>query len=67
MTTGVEINGGSGNKIKGLTVIDGKGVVIDGVEVTKDNIGEFESRHIIGDKDSQASLSDIKVNGVKIK
>ncbi len=61
---GVEIIGGGGNTFNGITVNGGKGVVIDGVEVTKDNIEDLKKKGII---DSQVTLSNVKVNGVKLK
>lgn len=61
---GVEIIGGGGNTFNGITVNGGKGVVIDGVEVTKDNIEDLKRKGIIG---SQVTLSSVKINGVKLK
>ncbi|WP_372845380.1 hypothetical protein [Psychrobacter sp.] len=61
---GIEIKGGSGNKFTNTTINSEKGVVIDGVEVTKDNIDDLKSKGIIG---SQVTLSDVKVNGVNLK
>lgn len=61
---GIEIIGGGGNTFNGITVNGGKGVVIDGVEVTKDNIEDLKKKGIVG---SQVTLSSVKVNGVKLK
>lgn len=63
MSAGIVIKGGGGNTFTNATINSDKGVVIDGVEVTKDNINDLKAKGIIG---SQVTLSDIEVNGVKL-